>query len=246
MNTHFCLVILQFFFLCPLNQKNFNALALNDRSSYTEKISNSIGSTPSKNSHISARIMAESELKNSTSNFPSSQPTVHFVAPSPPEDIVTAFPTVTSSATATLSTTESTTISATISTTESATRYATESTYKTPYPSSLPTSHFVAPSKPEDEVTAVPTASVSTNGSEIIDTNKATTTISPTFSPSLQPTVKMDKEPVPIDDTNIGGAQNIEKEIIEENATALNSAKYVFITFLGCIFLFGIVHTVKR
>ena len=47
-------------------------------------------------------------------------------------------------------------------------------------------------------------------------------------------------------DGNIGGAENINEEIANEDKTALNSAKYFSITFVLCLIFCGLLYTFRR
>ena len=47
-------------------------------------------------------------------------------------------------------------------------------------------------------------------------------------------------------DGNIGGAENINEEIANEDKTAVNSAKYFSITFVLCLIFCGLLYTFRR
>jgi hypothetical protein len=47
-------------------------------------------------------------------------------------------------------------------------------------------------------------------------------------------------------DKNIGGSQNINKEIVEEDAYALSTAKYSFYAILSFLLLYLFVQIIKR
>jgi hypothetical protein len=47
-------------------------------------------------------------------------------------------------------------------------------------------------------------------------------------------------------DKNIGGSQNINKEIVEEDAYALSAAKYSFYAILSFLLFYGLIQIIKR
>lgn len=72
-------------------------------------------------------------------------------------------------------------------------------------------------------------------------------TIAPVFastSPTINPTIMPSKKTF-ANVQKVGGADNINKELVEESATALNSARYTFYTLLFFMLLAGSTCFVK-
>ena len=134
----------------------------------------------------------------------------------------------------------------------------------TAYPTSYPTGVYVAPTNPEEESnTPAPVADASDvpeqnsgedpNAPVIGSGSTIEEQTSPPVAAPIEPPVEVDTDSsIPItgvaisDNYEIGGAQNINEEIKEEDRTALNSALYFFITLVVCLLCFGGIHIVKR
>lgn len=138
----------------------------------------------------------------------------------------------------------------------------------TAYPTSYPTGVYVAPTNPEEESNTPapvadasdvpeqnsgedPNAPVIGSGSTIEE--QTSPPVAAPIEPPAEPPVEVDTDSsIPItgvaisDNYEIGGAQNINEEIKEEDRTALNSALYFFITLVVCLVCFGGIHIVKR
>ena len=100
-----------------------------------------------------------------------------------------------------------------------------EETEKMGQPTSQPSTLYMEPSRPESYVTVVPTRKPVVAAKSNVD----------------------DKDKSKISNNNdIGGAQDINKEIEEEDDTALSSAKYFFLTFVCFIAIFVGIHSYQR
>eukprot|EP00596_Hydrurales_sp_CCMP1899_P007685 CAMPEP_0119052234 /NCGR_PEP_ID=MMETSP1177-20130426/73604_1 /TAXON_ID=2985 /ORGANISM="Ochromonas sp, Strain CCMP1899" /LENGTH=194 /DNA_ID=CAMNT_0007031739 /DNA_START=48 /DNA_END=632 /DNA_ORIENTATION=+ len=103
-------------------------------------------------------------------------------------------------------------------------------------PTSQPSSIFKAPS--QDIITEGPTSqpsSIFKAPSQDIITEGPTT-----------PDTHEDTHENQNNDKNIGGSQNINKEIVEEDAYALNTAKYSFYAILSFLLIYGFIQIIKR
>ena len=122
-----------------------------------------------------------------------------------------------------------------------------EETEKVGQPTSQPSTLYMEPSRPESYKTRQPTSQPSTLYMEP-SRPESYVTVVPTRKPVVAAKSNVDdKDKSKISNNNdIGGAQDINKEIEEEDDTALSSAKYFFLTFVCFIAIFVGIHSYQR